>query len=397
MHEPHLEDLASSDWSRLTVGQMWEALGEVDQGAAIEQAAGWVNAFELLDHHHARLQEYRDLIARTWRGVTADAFLREVDGLMAAVTTMRDAAIANEGVLPHLSSSIAEAREQLAPIHQQWTASRSAVPSRSDPHPAAVSNGAQDQLHRQAVGVMTTLSSRVIEGYRAVKIPPQYTPPRNIGPQSHDPALTSPSAGSGEAGSFRRTTVSQAPGSAPAQGGGPALAGGQTAPVTPQSGTGSVPVISTSEGPQPVVGRIIGLVPGAIRNGVGSSSFDGVIDGDSGVSRPGARAMPRGGVINGPIEEIEPARPVAATPRINPVGGVIGPTTGRETEGMFAPPIGGSGARQGEQRRTRNPEYDSDEYWPRPTGVPPVITSRADEPVHDPGPVIGLPRKNRAR
>src|SRR5207237_2935596 len=80
MHEPHLEDLASSDWSRLTVGQMWGALGEADRGGAMEQAGGGVKALERLDHPHAGLQEYVDLLARRCRGVPGDAFLRRADG-----------------------------------------------------------------------------------------------------------------------------------------------------------------------------------------------------------------------------------------------------------------------------------------------------------------------------
>ena len=373
---------------------MWEALGEVDQGAAIEQAAGWVNAFELLDHHHARLQEYRDLIARTWRGVTADAFLREVDGLMAAVTTMRDAAIANEGVLPHLSSSIAEAREQLAPIHQQWTASRSAVPSRSDPHPAAVSNGAQDQLHRQAVGVMTTLSSRVIEGYRAVKIPPMYTPPIHEPWSSHS-AASGESDAVGGAKSLRR--VPSSPGSGQTSPGSvdPTLAGKVGVSQMSLGGRPSaVSPISTSAGPQPVVGRIIGMV-----NPPAAESSPPVRAAEEPVWSPRTgRVLPPGGVINSPTTDVEPYRTVAGPPRANPAGGVIGPTTGRETEGMFTPPVGGGVGRTGDQRYLmRNANFDTNEHWPQPQGVSPVITSSAEEPVHDPGPAIGLPRKRRGR
>ena len=80
------------------------------------------------------------------------------------------------------------------------------------------------------------------------------------------------------------------------------------------------------------------------------------------------------------------------------MGGVIGPTTGRETEGMFTAPTGGIGGRSGGERQIPlNHAYDSDEHWPRPQGVRPVIASSADEPVHDPGPAIGIPRKTRDR
>ncbi|OLB78598.1 MAG: hypothetical protein AUI14_12740 [Actinobacteria bacterium 13_2_20CM_2_71_6] len=56
---------------------------------------------------------------------------------------------------------------------------------------------------------------------------------------------------------------------------------------------------------------------------------------------------------------------------------------------MFGPPVGGGG-RPGERRRLeRNRDYDTNEHWPVPKGVPPVLMPRTDEPVHDPGPILG--------
>jgi hypothetical protein len=75
------------------------------------------------------------------------------------------------------------------------------------------------------------------------------------------------------------------------------------------------------------------------------------------------------------------------------VGGAIGPTTGRETEGMFAPPVGGGvGGRSGQRQLRTNSAYHTDEHWPQPKGLPPVIgaTEPEPEPVHDPGPVLDL-------
>jgi hypothetical protein len=101
-------------------------------------------------------------------------------------------------------------------------------------------------------------------------------------------------------------------------------------------------------------------------------------------------------VINGPAEGIEPGRSATGVRRSNPVGGVIGPTTGRETEGMFAPAVGGGSGRSGERRLGHNRVYDTDEHWPTPKGVPPVLGLPGPEPVHDPGmPVIGMPPEPR--
>jgi hypothetical protein len=107
-------------------------------------------------------------------------------------------------------------------------------------------------------------------------------------------------------------------------------------------------------------------------------------------TRGGVRALPPGGVVGGPAADVVPEqRPgVAGVRRANPVGGVIGPTTGRESEGLFGAPVGG-GARAGqERRRPRDRDYDSNEQWPTPKGVPPVLEP-GPEPVHDPGPILG--------
>ncbi|SRR6266571_1512910 len=408
MRNPREEDVSWTDWSSLTVGQMWDALGDFDHEPASEQSGGWSRAFELLDYHRARLEEYRDLVAGTWRGATANAFVAQVNGLIGAVTTLRDAAIANDAVLPHLSASMVEARAKLEPIYRQWSANQTAlaggqqpVPTWSMPHPSAgvpaVSPGAQEQLHVQAVAVMSTLSSQAIEGYRAVQIPPSYRLQLRSDPQppSHA-ALPAGSASSGSGGPLRHAPVSPVLASIPNRTMDPALAGGPATSTVPRPGSSvPAPAVFTSAGPQPVVGRIIGIAPLGNRIEIVPSG-QSVSTGSA--LRPGNWALPPGGVINGPMEDIEPKRPATGVPRVNPVGGVIGPQTGRETEGMFAPPVGGAGGGLGDQRQqARNRNYDTDEHWPRPTGVPPVIMPRADEPIHDPGPAIGLPRKRRDR
>src|SRR6266540_3837299 len=207
MRNPYEEDVAGTDWSRLTVGQMWEALGDFDHEPASRQSGGWDRAFELLDYHRARLEEYRDLVAARWRGATAEAFLAEFSGLIDAVKALRDVALANAPVLPHLSASMVEARAALAPVHERWVANQAAlegsgsapsaggVPQPSpSPGPVAVSPGAQDRLHAQAVDIMMTFSDRVIEGYQAIKIPPDYKATVPYADRQRDPVAP---AGSG--------------------------------------------------------------------------------------------------------------------------------------------------------------------------------------------------------
>jgi hypothetical protein len=411
MRNPNEEDVPWTDWSKMTVGQMWEAIGEFDRQPASEQSGGWNRAFELLDAHRARLEEYRDLVERSWRSPSADAFVRRVNDLIASVVVARDAAVANEPVLPHLSSSMVEARAALAPLHEKWTANQARVAAGGAP---AVAGGMQrgsnapvpdDVLHRQAVSVMQTLSSRLLEGYRAIKIPPiDEIPISDPDPGGWRNPPASSGSGQSAGGSWARPASSSgAPVPVGRSPGGPVLSG---APVPPPPigsvpGGGSPPPGAPSvPGVPPVVGPVIGVMPPGVGGGEvwpGRSPAGG----GSQWSTPGRRGLPPGGVINGPPEGmIEPSRPGPGVRRATPAGGIIGPTTGRETEGMFAPPVSGaSGGRSGQRQLRSNPAYYTDEHWQQPKGVPPVLgpTEPEPEPTHDPGmPVIGMePREPR--
>jgi hypothetical protein len=339
--------------------------------------------------------------------------------LISAVVVARDAAVANEPVLPHLSSSMVEARAALEPLHAKWAANQSRAAAGTAPPVAgglqrgSTSQVPDDVLHRQAVSVMQTLSSRLLEGYRAVQIPPLYQP-SSISPYVPDPApssspgRSSPGRSSdGGAGGGQATFL---PGATPSPGASPAgspgnlsLAGapGVIPPPVPPGIGGSPPAFG-APGVSPVVGPVIGPVTPEVGGG-GWSSGRSSPGGGSQWIRPGVRGLPPGGVINGPPEgTIEPVRPAGGGSRVNPAGGVIGPTTGRESEGMFAPPVGGAG-RSGQRQVRSNPAYYSDEHWPQPKGVPSVLgaTEPEPEPVHDPGmPVIGMdtpPQDRRER
>jgi hypothetical protein len=50
--------------------------------------------------------------------------------------------------------------------------------------------------------------------------------------------------------------------------------------------------------------------------------------------------------------------------------------------------MGGSRPGGGKRTRSRNPDYDTNEHWPVPRGVPPVLEP-GPEPTHDPGPILG--------
>ncbi|OLB78599.1 MAG: hypothetical protein AUI14_12745 [Actinobacteria bacterium 13_2_20CM_2_71_6] len=83
--DPHEDQFAWTDWSTMTVGQMWDVLTDFDRAPATEQTAGWNRTFELLDYHRVRLEEYRDMLRRDWRGGAAEAGAGEVGADSSAV------------------------------------------------------------------------------------------------------------------------------------------------------------------------------------------------------------------------------------------------------------------------------------------------------------------------
>ena len=120
MHDTEKSVLPPTDWSSKTVSHMWELIKDHNEETATKQAAGWSSTWELLDHHHRRLEEYRTMLAERWHGPAADAFLARVDGLLDSLSDMRRVALTNDPVLPHLSASLTEAKAKLEPVKRQW-------------------------------------------------------------------------------------------------------------------------------------------------------------------------------------------------------------------------------------------------------------------------------------
>src|SRR5436309_2545557 len=187
---------------------MWELIKDHNADAATKQSPGWSLAFELLDHHHRRLEEYRDMLAARWHGPAADAFLARVDGLLASLSDTRRVALTNDPVLPHLSTSLAEAKAKLEPVKHQWEANQAKLAAATHASPLMQKVGdlvgsydstraQQAQLHTQAVGIMTTLARHTTEGYKALTMPTPYEPMHSKEPWKPDPRPGGGSAGSG--------------------------------------------------------------------------------------------------------------------------------------------------------------------------------------------------------
>ena len=400
-------DDAVTDWSTMTVEQMWSMVGDHDSTAGWTQSTGWQRTFELLDQHHGRVKQYRDDLAAKWTstpGSAAEAFLAKVDEMLDSMQKMRDAAMANGPAVSHINASLTEAQAKLAPVYQQWSANQAklaggqpqpaAGPSPApapSPGPPAISPTQQSQLHAQAVTIMSALSRHTVEGTRAIKTPPPYEPPSSSPISQYEPdnfASTSAHSHSGASSSRSSTAATGVP-SAYDSDSRTSLSGAPspgliTRPAAPP--LAGAPGSLGGPGVSPI-GGIIGYVPPVLGVG-GPLQPEGFRSGGPQRTSGAPRVNPRGGVIGGPQEPTERSPGATSLRRVNPAGGVIGPKSGQEAGMVGGGPMGGG--RLGDQRRrSRNAAYDTDDDWPVPTGVPPILLP-PDEPIHEPGPILGL-------
>ena len=84
---------AVTDWSRVTVGQMWQMIGDHNPEPGHSQAGAWDRTRELVDHHLTRIQSYREDLVRTWNPQTSPAaamYFARIDALIESMTAVRD-------------------------------------------------------------------------------------------------------------------------------------------------------------------------------------------------------------------------------------------------------------------------------------------------------------------
>ncbi|ROT33167.1 hypothetical protein EF879_08615 [Micromonospora sp. HM5-17] len=313
-----------------------------------------------------------------------------------------------------------------------------------------VEDGRQEALNRQAHALMAQLDGAARDGGQRVKPPPEYLPPRTerddgreIGDGSDDRAIPPPQvdppshrrvsddAGpgqiegdvgpgqiEGDVGPGPVTVLPHQPASPPyPTDDGPSLSTvlPPTAPTpgpTPGSPPVSPPVTPqpTASGPGLGAPPIISAVPpigGGGGGGVGAGRVPPAPPVPGGVGRPGSLGsggvLPPGGVIGGRpgtgVGGVPPTPVGGGTPRVNPVGGVIGPPgaagTGRAgaagAVGGAAPVGGRRGRSDGGERDHRR--WDPDNPWEVEEGVAPSIEPNRRVSRHDTGGgVIGQDR-----
>jgi hypothetical protein len=395
---------ADTNWSARTVGQMWNMVKDHNETLGWDQALAWMRTFELLDYHRLRIQAYRDLLVAKWppeRSPAAAAFLTQVDALLASLTQMRDAAMANGPALEQITAGISEARIKLASVHRDWAASQAKLDSYNQqvtmtksgtpapaPSPPPVPPGQQAALHAQAVTIMSVLGSQALESEAAMKRPPSYQPPTTEeAPLTHlgSPSQRRADASRTSGGASLHPISSMAHDSTQSDGSMPSLTG---APVMyPPSNAG------TAEGhpakpfiPAQSIPADRTVVPIPVVQGAGADK--GSTGRTTGFST--RRSLSPGHIIRSSSPAAENERQLLApgAPKVNAVGGLIGPATGEETAGVTNTAVG-AGRATGHQRGKRQRAYDLDEQWCAHKGVPPVLMPPAEPGYHDPGPILG--------
>jgi hypothetical protein len=397
---------ADTNWSALTVGQMWNMVKDHNESPGWNQALAWMRTFELLDYHRLRIQSYRELLVAKWppeRSPAAAAFLTQVDALLASLTQMRDAAMANGPALEQITAGISEARIKLASVHQDWAASQAKLDSYNQqvaatksgtpaplPSPPPVPPGQQAALHAQAVTIMSVLGSQALESEAAMKRPPSYVPP------SYNSQETAQDLGSGskptvETGGHSPSASHQA-NPVFADYPGPMLSRSpvQVPPKLPDTPSLNVPAGEPIVGSGPTDGSI--SYPPPVMGRIGSND-EAANQGKTGLA-PGDSARDRRASsyrrVSGSTQQAAPEwEPSATKPRTaNPVGGVIGPKS-RPEFGEIAGGAVGSGSLYGRQSGRRERGRTPDQSWSVRGGVPQTLMPPEETTSHDPGPIIG--------
>jgi hypothetical protein len=428
----------------MDVIHMWQAIQNQDTTAHYQLLAGWRKSYELTLEHLSHVQSYRQNLAEAWppeKSPASATYLQRLDDLIANLQSTYDAAVANHDAFANATLAISLSRTDVEKIYNEYTsnqakleefknrpyvaAGKSAVPPQKPPVP----DGRQEQLNNQARSIMYGLSSEIIQAKTQITKPPAYDPTRmrgsdgdqNDGTNYVPPPIppvtpfdpyTKPHTTTSASTSQPWTTHTTNPGTETLATGpnvsrqpGLILGGIQPTPIVP-------PPPITTIGSPPLGGPLPNVIPpppipptpllGSPPIGPPpTAGFNKEFVGER-LLRPatgGMRAMPPGGVIGGPPGGSlgQPGGGGRATSRINPVGGVINPSSSEGRQGgtgRGAPSAQSATNLSGRNSgRREEPEdtshWDPENPWETSEGVSPVVLPATEQRV-DPGPAIGL-------
>ncbi|WP_127498093.1 hypothetical protein [Actinoplanes solisilvae] len=440
-------------WSLMTVKDMQTYIQNPDIPAHYELLTGWKRSADLLIEHRWQVQNYRDNLAAAWppeKNEASAAYLARLDELIANLSDTYEAALSNHDAFAAATLSLSLAQKEMAEIAGEYEANEQSLaaftaqqqqPASGRPQPSPspsgeqppVAPGRQEELHQQAVTLLSGVSADLALAQLNVRTPKPYWPNK-----SHDERLSgdgdgftappippitpsfateaSASARSGRTTATFPTTPSTAlpPAPQPLQ---PGLVLGGATPALGTSSTGGIPPLAPSVTANPVATGLLPPPVGGLAPNGGGLTLPPPVSGphgrNQGVPRdnfarpgsspPGAYAMPPGGIIGG-IPGAGTAQPASGRPaasRINPIGGIIGtgglPQGKTGAAGATALPAGSAtpyGQTNGRsiRRQDQNEEiiWDPDNPWRTAIGVDPVLHPTRERPI-DPGPAIGLP------
>ncbi|MFG1603015.1 hypothetical protein [Actinoplanes sp. NPDC049265] len=420
-----------TDWSGMSMTDMWKALQNQDTTPHWELVDGWRKSYELTLQHISAVRSYRDNLASAWppdKSRASAAYIDRLDALLEHLQETYDAAIANHSAFSSATLSISSSRRELETVVTEYLANETKladyeqakeaanVPLGEDnlPRPTPtnpVAAGRQIQLETRARAIMSSLSTDLIQARSQLKQPARYTPTAKggideddsdvVGPPppippvaTFDPGSSSASGSGHSAVGSARTLPTDAGVTTPSGGGGrlPGLVLGGVQP--PVAAPLAPPPVVSPPSPGPTYGTPISP-PIA-----GPSGYNGLRGGASGLTGPsgklpsGGRGIPPSGVIRNP-STVTPGQSTPGRPAVNPVGGVIAPNTPGKTSGSPGrpgmAPMAPMGSRPNEpdDHSPDKQRWDPDNPWRTAKGVDPVLMPTEEPPI-DPGPAIGL-------
>ncbi|WP_433792173.1 hypothetical protein [Actinoplanes sp. CA-252034] len=419
----------------MQIPAMWDMLRNHDSTAHRKAMEGWRQSYELVLMHRTQVEKYKEKLITAWppsRNKAAAAYIERLDNLIENLTETYNAAIANHRTYTTIIGAVDAAKWELDRIQQEHSTNQTALDKYTaelasrpvhygkyvvpETKPSPVAAGRQEELHLQAVTLMTSLTVELAQAQTALVTPRPYSPKAvrddgteplgSGGVSSILPGISSFSGNtkaptrisrpsSSDRGAARPTTgtnlgkTEPPPGRAPSIG---PILGGTKQPVLPAPpvGTPTTPPNFTPSANFPESFNIppaqnpsaspITVAPSKTPNGIQFGTTPPA------AGTRGASAL-HGGVIGGvpPIGGMPSGRagqlgsPTRAGQKINPVGGLIGQDHGAR------PPQRSSSQRDEETR----PQYwDPDNPWETESGMDPILFPR-DEQRIDPGPTIG--------
>lgn len=340
-----------TDWSTMSMAQIWSVLAGYDTDPQWTHVSGWRRAYELASAHLQRMREFRAKIAATWppeKNEAAQAYLARMDEMISSIQTTHDAASSNYTTVATATAAIDSTRIKLLPVYEEWLSNEerlagyrpapggTPVPA---PGPPPVAPGRQEELTQQARRLMVELSGTLASASYMMVTPPGYAAPHlkidhATSVRYSDRSSLSPPAIPPVTPMRLTQVVSSTSFPRQVSPGGPRLGKGQMPafPTAPNSSLTPTPPNPSSRD-RKILG-VIGTVPGVLPSG-GSQwhrdvnsippARDGNLRPRGFTPGPISQPMPPGGVIGPPLGaglyQTGGNRPVQ---RINPVGGVFG-------------------------------------------------------------------------